>query len=80
MYFSIFLSFYYLLNLGAITVAYNIIIIVIYIIKDYRTGMNEQLTKFAYKNTATDDLRESISAASSKAVVMVMGTWNSKIG
>ena len=41
--------------------------------------MNEYLTKFAYKNTATDDLWESLSAASSKAVVMVMGTWNSKV-
>ena len=44
----------------------------LYIIKDYRTGMNEQLTKFAYKNTAIDDLWESLSAGSGKPVVMVM--------
>ena len=42
--------------------------------------MNEYLTKFAYKNTATDDLWECVSAASDKPVVMVMRKWNKKMG
>ena len=48
--------------------------------KDFRTGMNEYLTKFAYKNAATEDLWESLSAASGKPVDMVMSTWTEKMG
>ena len=42
--------------------------------------MNEYLTKFAYKNAATEDLWESLSTASGKPVDMVMSTWTKKMG
>ena len=57
--------------------SHNTIIIVIYIIKDYRTGKNKYLTKS--KNTVTEDLWECVSAASDKPVVMVMSKWNKKM-
>ena len=53
---------------------------IIVVIKDFRTGMNEYLTKFAYKNAATEDLWESLSTASGKPVDMVMSTWTKKMG
>ena len=42
--------------------------------------MNQYLNKFAYKNAATEDLWESLSAASGKPVDMVMSTWTKKMG
>ena len=42
--------------------------------------MNEYLTKFAYKNAATEDLWESLATASGKPVDMVMSTWTKKMG
>ena len=42
--------------------------------------MNQYLTKFAYKNAATEDLWESLSAASGKPIDMVMSTWTKKMG
>ena len=53
---------------------------VVYIVKDFRTGMNEYLAKFAYKNAATEDLWASLSSASGKPVDMVMSTWTKKMG
>ena len=56
--------------------------LLVYNIKDYWTGINEYLTKFSYRNTATEDLWESLSAASGKPVVMVMSngviSWDSQ--
>ena len=42
--------------------------------------MNEYLTKFAYKNAATEDLWASLSSASGKPVDTVMSTWTKKMG
>ena len=41
--------------------------------------MNEPLTKFAFKKTGTEDLWESVPAASDKPVVMVMDIRNKKM-
>lgn len=50
------------------------------LIQDFRKGMNGYLTKFAYKNTFTEDLWASLEAASGKPVGKVMETWTKQMG
>lgn len=47
---------------------------------DFRKGMNSYLTKFAYKNTFTEDLWASLGEASGKPVGKVMTTWTKQMG
>ena len=42
--------------------------------------MNQYLTKFKYKNAITEDLWESLGAASGKPVLDVMTTWTKQMG
>ncbi|KAH3753711.1 hypothetical protein DPMN_188354 [Dreissena polymorpha] len=48
--------------------------------QDYRKGMNAYLTKFAYKNTFTEDLWAALGDASGKPVGEVMTTWTKQMG
>ena len=42
--------------------------------------MNQYLTKFKYRNAITEDLWESLGAASGKPVLDVMTTWTKQMG
>ena len=46
----------------------------------FKTGLHNYLTKFAYKNTFTEDLWDALEAASGKPVREVMSTWTSQMG
>lgn len=46
----------------------------------FRKGMNQYLTKFAYKNTQTEDLWDNLGAASGKPVRELMSCWTSRKG
>lgn len=48
--------------------------------EDFRKGLNLYLTKFAYKNTLTEDLWGSLEEASDKPVHKLMDTWTSQMG
>lgn len=48
--------------------------------EDFRKGMGSYLTKFAYKNTITEDLWDSLGEASGKPVAKVMNTWTKQMG
>ncbi|XP_052816194.1 puromycin-sensitive aminopeptidase-like isoform X1 [Mya arenaria] len=48
--------------------------------EDFRKGMNSYLTKYAYKNTFTEDLWGSLREASGKPVDKVMTTWTKQMG
>ncbi|GAB1610661.1 puromycin-sensitive aminopeptidase-like [Argonauta hians] len=48
--------------------------------KDFRVGMNAYLTKFMYKNAATEDLWDALEGASGKPIKKVMSTWTSQMG
>ncbi|XP_078311638.1 puromycin-sensitive aminopeptidase-like [Crassostrea virginica] len=48
--------------------------------ESFRKGMNQYLTKFKYKNAITEDLWESLGAASGKPVLDVMTTWTKQMG
>ncbi|KAJ8317302.1 hypothetical protein KUTeg_005206 [Tegillarca granosa] len=47
---------------------------------DFRKGMNSYLTKYKYKNAFTENLWESLEAASGKPVQSVMTTWTKQMG
>lgn len=47
---------------------------------DFRKGMNQYLTKFMYKNAATEDLWNCLETASGKPIKAVMSTWTSQMG
>lgn len=47
---------------------------------DFRKGMHQYLTKFMYKNAATEDLWNCLEAASGKPIEAVMSTWTSQMG
>ncbi|KAL4217239.1 hypothetical protein ACF0H5_023690 [Mactra antiquata] len=47
---------------------------------DFRKGMNSYLTKYAYKNTFTEDLWAALEEASGKPVGEVMTTWTKQMG
>lgn len=42
--------------------------------------MNAYLTKFMYKNAATEDLWDALEGASGKPIKRVMSTWTSQMG
>lgn len=46
----------------------------------FRKGMKEYLTKFEYKNATTEDLWDSLEAASNKPVRRLMSGWTSQKG
>ncbi|XP_029649744.1 puromycin-sensitive aminopeptidase [Octopus sinensis] len=47
---------------------------------DFKKGMNSYLTKFMYKNAATEDLWDALESASGKPIKRVMSTWTSQMG
>lgn len=47
---------------------------------NFRIGMKDYLNKFAYKNAATEDLWDSLEAASSKPVRKLMSGWTAQKG
>lgn len=46
----------------------------------FRRGMNDYLTKFAYKNAYTEDLWDALEAASNKPIRKLMSGWTSQKG
>lgn len=48
--------------------------------KYFRKGLKDYLTKFAYKNTVTEDLWETFGAVSKKPVREIMSGWTSQTG
>ncbi|XP_067928547.1 puromycin-sensitive aminopeptidase-like [Watersipora subatra] len=46
----------------------------------FRKGLNQYLSKFAYKNAFTEDLWDSLAEASGKPVREVLSTWTSQMG
>ncbi|XP_075924071.1 puromycin-sensitive aminopeptidase-like [Petromyzon marinus] len=48
--------------------------------EDFRKGMHLYLTKFQYKNAATQDLWDCLEEASGKPVSAVMCTWTTQMG
>lgn len=46
----------------------------------FRKGMNDYLTRFAYKNAVTEDLWDALGAASNKPVREIMTSWTSQTG
>ena len=47
---------------------------------NFRRGMKDYLTKFAYKNAATEDLWDALEAASNKPVRRLMSGWTTQKG
>lgn len=47
---------------------------------DFQKGLNLYLNKFAYKNTYTEDLWDSLEEASKKPVRSIMSTWTKQKG
>ncbi|XP_071942533.1 puromycin-sensitive aminopeptidase-like [Antedon mediterranea] len=47
---------------------------------DFKTGLNQYLTKFKYSNAFTEDLWESLEKASSKPVGRIMNAWTKEMG